>query len=333
MMRRSTETLRRQWALLMAVPAHPNSLSTRALHQRMMNAKFDVNIRTIQRDLDWLSGPFPLVAETRGKSHYWQWMRGSAGLEIPAMSRQTALVFQLAGQYLRGLLPGSVLRLLDPYFQRAHEALRGSPLAKWDSKVMHIDSGLPMTPPDVDPQVRDSVYEALLDGLRFEAEYTSRYETKPKTSEINPLGIATHNGVTYLVCTFWGYTDIRQIALHRIRRARLLDTAATGIRGFSLEKYVREEAAFNYPESPRRIRLKALFDEGAAYHLTERQLSPDQVLKKMKNGLFRLTATVADTAQLRWWLLGFGDGVEVTGPKALRDEIGGMVANMARMYQ
>ena len=332
-MRKSTETLRRQWALLMAIPAHPNSLSTHELHERMRDEKFDVNIRTIQRDLDWLSSPFPLVSEARGKSHYWQWMQGSAGLEIPAMSKQTALVFQLAGQYLRTLLPGSVLKLLGPYFERAAEALKETPLADWDSKVMYIDSGLPMTPPDVNPEVRDIVYGALLDELRFEVEYASRYETKFKTFEINPLGIVNHDGVTYLVCTFWNYTDIRQIALHRIQSAKLLATKVTGISGFSLNRYVQEESSFNYPELPQRIRLNALFDEGAAFHLTERQLSHDQVLKETKNGLFQLTATVADTSELRWWLLGFGDGVEVIGPKSLRKEISETSANMARKYQ
>ena len=42
--------------------------------------------------------------------------------------------------------------------------------------------------------------------------------------------------------------------------------------------------------------------------------------------------TVADTAELRWWLLGFGDGVEVVRPKALRNEFREMTNNMARMY-
>ena len=331
-MRKSTETLRRQWALLMAIPAHPNSLSTLELHERMRDEKFDVNIRTIQRDLDWLSSPFPLVSEAHGKSHYWQWMQGSAGLEIPAMSKQTALVFQLAGQYLRTLLPGSVLKLLGPYFERAAEALKETPLADWDSKVMHIDSGLPMTPPEVRPEARYVAYEALLQGLRFEVDYTRRYETEPRTLEVNPLGIVTRDSVTYLVCTFWDYPDIRQIALHRIQRAKLLHVDATNIKGFSFKRYVREESAFSYPESPRRIRLKALFDEGAAFHLTERRLSHDQELKETKNGLFRLKATVADTAELRWWLLGFGDGVEVIGPKALRNEFQQLTNNMARMY-
>jgi predicted DNA-binding transcriptional regulator YafY len=331
-MRKSTETLRRQWALLMNLSGHAWR-STGELHQRMKDEKFDVSIRTVQRDLEWLSGPFPLESESRGKSYYWRWMEGSTGLEIPGMSRQTALVFQLAGQYLSSLMPGNVLKLLGPYFERAANVLQETPLADWNSKVMHIDSGLPMMPPEVSAEVRDVVYEALLQGLRFEAAYIRRYETEPRTLEVNPLAIVTRDNITYLVCTFWGYTDIRQIAVHRIRQARLMDVDATNIESFNLKSYVEEESAFNYPESARRIKLKALFDEGAAFHLTERRLSDDQELKQLNSGLFRLTATVADTSELRWWLLGFGDGVEVIGPKLLREEISETAANMARMYQ
>ena len=34
-----------------------------------------------------------------------------------------------------------------------------------------------------------------------------------------------------------------------------------------------------------------------------------------------VTATVRDTEQLHWWLLGFGDLVKVLAPPALHDEI------------
>ncbi len=36
---------------------------------------------------------------------------------------------------------------------------------------------------------------------------------------------------------------------------------------------------------------------------------------------FRLTATVDDTAQLRWWLLSFGSKVEVLEPAGRREEM------------
>lgn len=331
-MRKTTDTLRRQWTLLQAISSHSIWHSTNYLHGRMRDEGYDVTIRTIQRDLDWLSAKFPLISEPRGKTLVWQWMKDAPGLEIPAMSQTTALVFQLAKQYLRPLIPANILSLLDPYFDRSAESLRNTQLADWNNKVMHIETGPQLAPPEIDSQVRDAVYGALLEGKRFTADYTRRYKTKTATYEVNPLGIVTREGVTYLVCTLWDYTDIRQLAVHRISTAAPLDVDATNFPDFSLEKYVRKEAAFGYPESRKTIRLRALFDEGAAFHLSERKLSEDQKLKELRNGNYSLTATVANTAELRWWLLGFGDGVEVIAPKALREEFRKVAGSMAQIY-
>jgi predicted DNA-binding transcriptional regulator YafY len=44
-------------------------------------------------------------------------------------------------------------------------------------------------------------------------------------------------------------------------------------------------------------------------------------------------ATVENTAELRWWLLGFGELVEVLAPADLRDEFRTRATAMAAMYQ
>ncbi len=43
-------------------------------------------------------------------------------------------------------------------------------------------------------------------------------------------------------------------------------------------------------------------------------------------------ATVADTAELRWWLAGFGSSVEVLGPASLREEFREEARRLARIY-
>lgn len=332
MMRKATETLRRQWILLQSVPTYPHWQSTRKLHQRVRDQGHEVSIRTIQRDLDFLSTPFPLLSKARGKTLYWQWLQGAQGLEIPAMSQSTALVFQLSDHYLRQLIPGNVLGLLAPYLERASSVLADTKLSNWNDKVIHLEQGPQLTPPEVDEGIQDVVYGALLEGRQFEVEYVPRYETDSRTYPVNPLGIVLREGVFYIVCTIWEYTDIRQLAMHRIRTARLLDKEAQPIKDFDLKKYIQEESAFSYPESGKTIKLKARFSEGAAWHLTERRLSEDQVLKKTADGYYRLTATVKDTSELRWWLLGFGDSVEVLAPKALRREFKSLTESMAQMY-
>jgi len=104
-------------------------------------------------------------------------------------------------------------------------------------------------------------------------------------------------------------------------------------KGFSLRRYVREEQFFAYPLQGTVIRLDALFEQKAAVHLSERPLARDQRLTVWRDGRMRLQASVKDTLELRWWLLGFGDKVEVLVPKSLRTEFSAIACRMAVQYQ
>ena len=80
------------------------------------------------------------------------------------------------------------------------------------------------------------------------------------------------------------------------------------------------------------ILLDALFDAEVATHLREPRLSARQTLRYCPDGRVRVTARVRDTQQLRWWLLGFGDLVEVIGPETLREEFAETAREMYSLY-
>ena len=50
------------------------------------------------------------------------------------------------------------------------------------------------------------------------------------------------------------------------------------------------------------------------------------------DGTVLVEATVADTRQLRWWLLGFGGRIEVLEPQRLRDELKDHAERMVVRY-
>jgi predicted DNA-binding transcriptional regulator YafY len=54
---------------------------------------------------------------------------------------------------------------------------------------------------------------------------------------------------------------------------------------------------------------------------------------KQMDGRVLLKATVLDSFELRWWLTGFGDRVEVVKPKYLRDTFITQVKNLASVYK
>ena len=100
---------------------------------------------------------------------------------------------------------------------------------------------------------------------------------------------------------------------------------------FNLDTYI-QSGEFDYIEQDKSIRLKLLINKYIAKHLQETALSEDQVIKVIDENSSLLTATVKDTQQLRWWLLGFGDGVEVKQPAKLRKEMIGVVQATLQKY-
>jgi predicted DNA-binding transcriptional regulator YafY len=334
-MRRATDTLLRQWSMLRLIPRAPKAIGTREIHNHLAEQGFAVELRTIQRDLDRLSLIFPLSGEAEGKALRWSWMAGAAPLDIPSMDPPTALAFQLAAVYLAPLLPPATLHHLDPHFQRAQVVLaatRGTHFSLWPDKVCAIVRGPVLQAPAIVPSVQETVYQALLTDRQLVVAYRRKAADRPKTYPVHPLGLVFRDGVVYLVCTAKSYADIRHLALHRMTSAMLRDEPARRPEGFSLSRYVKDEQFFSYPLQGRPIHAELLFERDAALHLAERPLSPDQRLIPQKDGRVLLRATVRDTLELRWWVQGFGDQVEVVAPASWRAKFADMVHRLANRY-
>ena len=175
------------------------------------------------------------------------------------------------------------------------------------------------------------VSDALLAGLQVTVRYRPRGQTTAQEYTLHPLGLVQRGQVTYLVATAFDYDDVRIFALHRMGSAAPTDAPAGKPRGFNLDTYIRE-GAFGWGEG-KSIRLVANFQDSAAEHLHETPLSEDQKIERASEGWVRVSATVANSPQLEWWLSGFGDAVEVLHPAVLRNAMKEMVAELATLYR
>ncbi|MDZ7809631.1 MAG: WYL domain-containing protein [Arhodomonas sp.] len=320
------ETLLRQWTMLSLVPRAPAKLTAGDMAARLAADGFAVSKRTVERDLHALSAVFPLYCDDRNRPYGWQWARDAEELSIPAMSPAAALALRMTRDYLERVLPRSILEALDPHFRRAEAVLRESPeaVANWPEKVRIVSRGQRLIPPDIDSDVLALVYDALQSGVRLSVRYRPRHENEPRDYEVDPLGIVLRDGVITLVATLFDYDNPVQLHLHRMYAASPLETPASPPLGFDLDGWLATDP-FGFRLGGR-LRLHARMDEEIARHLDETPLSPDQWLGPGDNGWRELIAEVEDTAQLRWWLLGFGPGVEVLGPPHLRDDLAGRLA-------
>lgn len=330
------DTLYRQWAMLRAVPRHPRKITVRELHEKLRSdgELGDITRRTLERDLQELSQVFPIEqTDLDTKPTAWRWRRGAKVLDVPALDLPAALTFSLVGTYLRNLLPASTLFDLEPYLSTAEGVLQHAPgrLGRWPAKVRIIGSGQPLKPPHIDPAVQRVVYEALLGEQRLAMTYAVKGDSGVKEfGDVNPLALVVKDKIVYLLCTMWDYTDILQLVLHRVRMASALERRASKVAGFDLDAYIASGAFGVTVGAP--IRLEALFDRPAAAHLSETPLSDDQVLREVSPEVVRVSATVADTQQLRWWLLAFGSQMVVLKPQALRKELKAEAAALVARY-
>ncbi|MBK9039215.1 MAG: WYL domain-containing protein [Bdellovibrionales bacterium] len=183
-------------------------------------------------------------------------------------------------------------------------------------------------------QNQEAIRDALLKGLfrtqQCEIEYQQLWRDEPVHWKIHPPVYLQRGPAFYLLCMINDFTDVRQLALHRMLSAKVLDDEARKPAEFNIDREVERAQGMGGSGEP--ICLALRFYRSAGVHLTETRLSADQIVVDEDDYHFRLTATVNDTAQLRWWLLSFGSKVEVLEPEGLREEMKQNAFWMNRKY-
>jgi len=329
------DTLSRQWLMLQWIPRYPHKVTARELVQRLQAEGHAVSKRTVERDLAELSEVFPLAADERNKPFGWSWQKDAPQFSVPGMSPLQALVLNLAHSHMESLLPAHLLKPLEPYFRQANATLERSlgksGLRAWNKRVAVVQPTQPLLLPKVNGKALSVVHAALAEERQIEIRYRSRAAEKTMTYRVHPLGLVYRGVLGYLVCTVADYEDPRMLALHRIESAKALDVAARTPAGFDLQMYARSGAFGFMDNGP--IQLVLHMEAPAAAHLCETPMSADQVIvDDTREGWVTVAATVRDTSELRWWLLGFADQVEVTAPVSVRNELATAAAATAALY-
>jgi len=328
-----SETYLRQWSMLRSIPRKPRKITSSQLLAILEDEDYQVSKRTIERDLNSLSLVFPIRCDDRNKPFGWQWM-GDEVMDIPSMDIPVALSFSLVSQFLQPLLPRSSKDHLEPHFKQAANILKNtqkSGQGKWLEKVRVIHRGQKLIPAEISPEILDTVYEAVLTNKMLNIEYQASKDSEIKEYEVNPLGLVFRDASIYMVSTLWKYEDIKQLVLHRIKKATISEKTKRSPKGFNLDEYI-DSGEFGYKLNEKPIKLSVLFDRFTANHLIETRVSEDQIIKEHTDGRVLLTATVMDTYELRWWLMGFGDDAEIVSPKQLRKEFKVIAEKLVKRY-
>lgn len=363
------KTIYRRLNILMLFSRKNKVLTTGEIARKLRKEGDDIDESLLLRTLKLLekAGLLEMVREEEDEDHdhdyecedirspktkLWRWPTGlDSRIKIfPKFSIGEIIAFRLMELMLKPLLPKESYDTLLPYFRAARNQAEMMPkwdkINTWEKKVRVVPPAQPLLPPEPPPTIysdktrdqwrtdQETIREVLLEGLfhnqQCEIHYQQLWRDEPAHWIIHPLVYLQRGPAFYLLCMINDFTDVRQLALHRMLSAKVLDDKARKPEGFDVDKEVERSQGMGGSGEP--MRLVARFWKQAGSHLMETRLSADQIVGDDGDYHFRLTATVNDTAQLRWWLLSFGSKVEVLEPEGLRKEMANNGYWMNRMY-
>ena len=315
--------------MLRLLPRWPGFISTDALQASLCAAGYDVSLRTVQRNLESLQETEPgLKWKKSGRdSKEWFYQADAPVLIVPSLDDHTALAFELADAFLREVTPPETMVALKPFIAEAGKRLtnrRQIAAAKWKDKIHVFPLGLRRKAPRIRPEVRDVVYQALLDEQAIRISHASRGRKEPREFVISPLGLVVRDYLVYLYGLTREKKQVLAFALHRTRSAEV----ASG------EPYVRPEGfvlgdyenllSMPIDGSPI-LQLKMRIDQTSAVSVRECPLAGRQTLEPDASDAegkgFFLSAEVPNTVELRQWIRSLGAHAEVLEPVFLRTEI------------
>lgn len=312
------------------LPRAPEKRSTPELLSRLAAAGHRLTPRSLQRRLASLSLSQPIVCDDRSKPFGWS-LESTAPANLGTLSTQEALALKLAQRYLGDALPAEVMDDLKQYFHQADAKLKDESLYRaWLGKVRLLPASQPLLKPNTARNLLAVAYIGVLRGTVLNVTYRQRGADKAKTYDVEPLAIIVRGRVTYLVAIFPWAQDATLMALHRFSSVRQTERKIRPHHNFDLDLYI-ESGALGFGD-PSVQALRVRFYDGAGAHLQETPLHADQTLKMRDDGAMDLMVTMPMTEQLKWWILGFGDRVEVLAPKALREELHGRLALAVSRY-
>ena len=312
----------------------PTYLTSKQIHSKLINQEgFDVSLRTVERDLAELPDIFPQNITVNDRSKPYGYKLPLEAKKSSGMSPAEAVCLQLAFDYLNPLLPNKSLNPMTPYLKEAEAVLNmisAKKMKNWKNKVLTLNEGFQLSQAKVSAEILSTAHQALWDGKMIGVKYTSKYKKEPSTYELHPGGLVYRGRVSYLICSFDSdRNNPVYLPLHRFKKIEVSEKPSA-LDNKNIQNLVKDLLGFKV--SKQKIKIKLKFSQMAGGHLYETPISKSQKIRLSQDGYIIVEDEVTDDMELRFWIQGFADRVEVLAPKKLRDEFGLSSKRLWSMY-
>jgi predicted DNA-binding transcriptional regulator YafY len=163
-----------------------------------------------------------------------------------------------------------------------------------------------------------AIQGALIDRRRLRLRYYSMSRDAVTDRRVDPYHLTLFQGGFYAV----GYCHLREgvriFAVERIRALEVLAVRFERPADFDVEKFLAGAWGIIRGDI---VTVRVIFSRTLARYIRDRLWHPTQQFREMESGRLEMTLKVADTVEVRRWILGFGPDAEALQPASLREAL------------
>jgi predicted DNA-binding transcriptional regulator YafY len=308
--------LSRQWRLLQLID-RPAGITVEDAAQELACA-----VRTIWRDLRVLEDAgFPIYDDKApdGRRGLWK-VQEDFQRRLPLKLTLAELAALLMSRELLAPLGASVL---GPAVQSAFDRIAA--VLSRDAHRLLADMrdvigvrtlGAKLHQPVADHVVR--IQQGLVDRRRLRLRYHAFHRDEETRRDVDPYHLTYFQGGLYLVAYCHLRQAMRVFAVERVREVEVLTRRFEPPRDFDAREFLNKAWGILQGDL---VAVRVLFAPALGRYITERRWHPSQKLRELPDGRVELTLRVADTLEVRRWILGFGVQAEVVEPEGLREAL------------
>ncbi len=291
----------------------------------------NVSRRTVFRDIESLKSAGVPIDYNGSNKHYR--LDSTHYLPPTNFTLKEALALILLIERATPIGPGS-------FAQAAREAANKIeltlPIADRE-KLRQLISTITVQPPPTNPldtqsQAYDVFFQASLCHQAVRMRYGCQTDYEDIETEIEPYHMAFQQRSWFVVGFSSLHDEVRNFNLSRVLEAQLLEREFKIPSTFNIEKHFGNAWGMIKGDGPdQMVRLR--FSPLVAKNVSEVVWHPKQKFEFNEDGSLEYQVKVSGLREIVWWIMGYGDQVEVIGPAKLRKEVAIRYQSAAKLYE
>ena len=181
----------------------------------------------------------------------------------------------------------------------------------------------------------DNIFARLQNAVRKKRKvklyYHSLYDRKDISVTLHPYHLMYNNRAWYVLGWSSLHKSVRTFKLNRIKEIELLEKCFVTSKKFDVHRYLGR--AWSMMPEGKIYRVRLLFTPKVAQNVAEVQWHSTKKMVRNKDGSLTVEYRVDGLGEISWWILGYGDQVEVLAPAALRKLIAQTAQRMVELYK